>query len=238
MTAWNNNPNNAVPQLIPGVPCYLAGHPSHGGPTTRLKITRTSLATNVVTLTGTVVEGNIPSVGDLIYVSGLTRDSGGLNTSVGIAIASVSINATTGVGTITYPITAANLADAAEAGDAYITAADVPETNVPSQAYQAVAVQRDVAQHGAERTATIWVNYPSAPASIKWSLQGAMENNDAEYVDLLADIAAGGTFSDSGAPAFNSSSAQFYPGSWNFFRFKDTGSSGGTLPTVVARIII
>lgn len=238
MTAWNNDPNNAVPQLIPGVPVYLAGHASKGGPTTRFKITRTSLTTNVATLTGTIVEGNIPAVGDLIYVAGLTRDTGGLNTSIGIAITGVSINATTGVGTITYPLTAANLVDAAEAGDAYITAADVPETLVPSQAYQAVAIQRDVANIGAGRSATIYVDYPSAPDSIKWALQGAMENNDAEYVDLVGDITSDGTFSDSGAPAFNSSSAQFYPGSWNFLRFKDTGSSGGTLPTVVARIII
>jgi hypothetical protein len=94
VTAWTNDPTVAVQSLIPGVPAYSAGSKA-SGPNTRFVVTQVSVATNVVTLTGSLVEGNIPVVGDLIYVYATTKNAGGLNTTTGIAISAVSIAAAT-----------------------------------------------------------------------------------------------------------------------------------------------
>lgn len=237
MPAWTNDPQVAVQSLTPGVPAYSAGSlPS--GPTGRFAITNTSVTTNVVTLTGSLIEGNIPAVGDLIFVHGTSRNAGGLNSSVGIAIASVSIVAATGIGTITYPKTTANLASLAEAGYAEINPAEVAETSVPNQAYRAFAVPKLVPELGSNRSATVTISFPSAPAAILISLQGSMRNIDAEFVDLIHNVTAAGTYSDSGAPAQEAATAQFWPGSWNFLRLKDAGSSGGTNPTIIGKICI
>lgn len=235
MPVWSNDPQTPILSLTPGVPAYSAGS-LPPGPTGRFIVTSTAVATNVVTLTGSILEGNIPAVGDLIYVHGTTRGSGALNTSVGIAISAVSINAATGAGTISYPKTTANLGTLADPGYAELVAAELAETLTPSTAYRAFAVPHNVAGIGANPSFTITLAYPSAPAGIKASLQGAMRNVDAEFVNLIKDVTAAGTFSDSGVPAQEAATGQFWPGAWNFVRFADTGSSGGTNPTVIAKI--
>lgn len=237
MSAWTNDPTVAIRSLIPGVPLYSAGS-KKVGPTVRFAITASTVATNVVTLTGAILEGNIPAVGDLVYVKGTSRNSGQLNQGVGYPITSVSIDATTGVGTIAYAETTANLAPGADSGMASITISDVPETLNPSTAYEAFAIPRLGGMLGSNPSITIWVKFPSAPDSIKWSLQVAERNVDAEYVDLIKDQTAAGTFTDSALPASSSNAGEFWPGALNFVRFADTGSSGGTLPTVIARISI
>jgi hypothetical protein len=237
MPAWTNDPTFNIKSLLPGVPRYSAGSKLYG-PTVRFAITASAVATNVVTLTGAIIEGNIPSVGDVIYVKGTSRNSGQLNQGVGELITGVSINAATGVGTISYSQSTANLAPGADSGAASITISDVAETLIPSTAYEAFAIPRLTGQLGANPSITIWVTFPSAPDSIKWSLQVAERNIDAEYVDLLKDETAGGTFSDSALPAASTNAGEFWPGAFNFVRFADTGSSGGTLPTVIARISI
>lgn len=231
MTAWTNDPNTATPLLVVGVPAYSAGS-LRPGPTARFKITQSAVAANVVTLTGAIVEGNIPTVGDLIYVHGTTRGAGALNTSVGIAITGVTINATTGIGTITYPVTTGNLGTLADPGDASIVPGETAEASVPNQSYTAFALPHDTNN----RSISISVAYPSAPGAIKFSLQAAIRNVDAEYVEIIKDETAAGTYSDSGAPG--SQSNQLWPGAWNFVRYKDTGSSGGSSPTVIAKILL
>lgn len=237
MPAWTNDPTVAIQSLTPGVPAYSAGSIA-SGPPTRMIIDHVAVATNVVTLTVTIVEGNIPAIGDLIYVYATTKNSGGLNETTGIAISAVSITASTGKGTITYPKTTSDLSVVADAGYAISTAAEVAEVSTPDQAYRAFAIPKLVPELGANRSITITVSYPSAPVGIKWTLQAAMRNVDAEFVEIIKDVTAAGTYSDSGAPGFASASTQFWPGSWNFVRYKDTGSSGGTLPTVIAKFMI
>lgn len=231
MPAWTNDPATPVAMLVVGVPAYSAGSLPNG-PTGRFVITQTSVSANVVTLTGSLVEGNIPAVGDLIYIYGTTRGGGALNSTVAIAISGVTINAATGVGTITYPKTTGNLVTAADPGLALINPAEIAEPSNPSQAYTAFAIPHDIGN----RSISVTVSYPSAPAGIKFALQAALRNVDAEYVDIIKDETAAGTYSDSGAPG--SASTQLWPGAWRFVRYKDTGSTGGTNPTVIAKIML
>src|ERR1700739_3793589 len=238
MTAWTNDPTVAIQSLIPGVPAYSAGS-LRSGPPCKMIIDHDSVSANVVTLSVTVVEGNIPSIGDILYVYATTNNAGGLNEQTGlVTVASVSITAATGKGTITYALTTGNLANTPDTGYAIAVPGETAEASVPNQAYRAFAIQKLSPELGANRSATISVTEPSAPAAIKWTLQAAMRNVDSEYVEIIKDITSAGTFSDSGAPGFTSATTQFWPGSWNFVRYKDTGSSGGTNPTVIAKIMI
>jgi len=234
LPAWTNDPNTPINSLIPGVPAYSAGSRPNT-PRGKFLITQTAVAANVVTLTGALVEGNTPSIGDLIYVYKTTRGAGALNTTVAIAISAVSINALTGVGTISYPVTTGNLGTASDPGYAFIDSAEVAEASVPNQGYTAFAIPRPTSDIQ-DRSMTITVSYPSAPAAILFSLQGAPRNVDTEYIDLIKNETAAGTYSDSGASG--SSSTQLWPGAWNFARYKDKGSSGGSSPTVIAKLLL
>jgi hypothetical protein len=237
MPVWSNNPSSIIPMLTPGVPGYSAGSKNQNLPDARLKVSTSQVTSNVVTLGVKVVEGYIPAVGSTAYVSGTSRDSGNLNKPNGVALTAVTIDSVTGIGTISYAATAADLVTGADFGDAVVTIPEVAETLVPNQAYQAFAIQKPVPRLAPEASITLNVKFPSAPASASWQVQGAINNVDAEYVDIFAGTAAG-TFSDSGAPAGLSSTVQFWPGTFRFIRFKDTGSSGGTSPTVIAKFSI
>lgn len=237
MPVWSNNPSTIIPMLTPGVPGYSAGSKNQNTPDVRMKVSTSQVTSNVATLGVRIVEGNIPAVGSTVYVSGTSRDAGALNKPNGATLTAVTIDSVTGIGTVSYAATAADLVTAADFGDAIVTIPEVAEVLVPNQAYQAFAIQKPVPRLAPEASITLNVRFPSAPASATWQVQGAINNVDAEFVDLFAGVAAG-TYSDSGAPAGVSSTVQFWPGTFRFVRFKDMGSSGGTLPTVIAKFSI
>src|SRR5262249_686596 len=145
-----------------------AGSKNPNLPDTRMIVSQSAVATNVVTLTVQVVEGNIPAVGSTIYVSKTTRDAGALNTSDGtVTISAGSIDSVTGIGTISYAKTAGDLATAADQGYVIAAVPEVAEVSTPNKAYRAFAIPRTGnVEPGSKMTATIRVKYPSAPASI------------------------------------------------------------------------
>jgi hypothetical protein len=235
MPLWTNDPSQSVQTLLPSVPGYSAGSKNQSLPNTRLIVSNSVLTANVVTLTVKVVEGNIPAVGSSIFVSGTQNGSGAMNTSVGIALSAVSIDSVTGLGTVSYPLTHANIPTAADEGVASVLVPEIAEVSTPNQAYKAFAISRSGNQ-GQDFSITVSVQYPSAPAAVSWSVQAAINNVDAEFIDIMENTSAG-TFTDSGAPGATTT-GQFWPGTYNFVRYKDKGSSGGTNPTVIAKFLI
>lgn len=187
-------------------------------------ITQYASLTNVVTITVAIVEGNIPAVGDLITVQGLAAPAANVTN---VALTGVNINANTGIGTLTYAATTPDVQPAqATGGQARTFVPEVPEASVPNQAYQAFAIPRSARlESAAGREMALSVTYPSAPAVLKYNLQAAINNVDSEFVSLGTDIAAAGT------------TLFTVPAVYNFVRYKDTGSSGGASPTVIAKIL-
>lgn len=230
MPPYNNQPGVAVPMLPtasvpgpPGPPGYSFGSKPLNQPTCRMLISQTAVSSNVVTLTVQVVEGNIPAVGQTLYIYATTRDAGGLNDSSGsITIASVSINATTGIGTITYAKSASNLATAADPGYAL---APVPE------AADAIAGGSQKGQQFAVSGYGITWAYmcPSAPVSIAIQLEGAVNDVDAEYtiIGTSQTVVTASTWTEIFATL---------PENVNFVRLHITASSGGTSPTIIGKI--
>lgn len=221
MPAYNSSPYNTVYGLVEGQPAYSMGTPPIGGQV-KMLITKFSLTTNVATITVLITEGQIPLVNDLITVLALPVAAANVTN---VAIASVSITASTGIGTITYAATNANVVQENVAARAISIPQPQPEATLANTAGQAFAIPRKVPASITGRPITLNVQTPSAPGNLKCNLQVAISNSDAEYVSLGTDLTAAGT------TLFNA------PDIYNFVRYKDTGSNG-TTGNVIAKILI
>ena len=229
MPVFSASPFTTVTALSEGLPAYSAGT-APGNPT-KMYATAMSVTSDVVTLYVSVESGNIPSAGDLITVIGAYVPAANVTN---VALASVSITASTGVGTVTYDATTPNLAKTASGGNAISVPQAVGETMTASTGYQSFAVPRSVPAHIDGRPISVYVDYGGSP-TILCNLQGAINNVDAEYTDLpTAEYISSPPFS------ISANGTYFYnlPNIYNFVRFADEGSSGGTDPTVIAKILI
>ena len=225
MPSYNANPgvNSPVKLLQPGVAAYCFGSYDSKFPTTLLEISSVALLSNVATIIVTLREGKIPDANGFITIRGTSVAGGAFNVQ-NVAITSVAINAATGIGTITFPLTHADVVLSADTGMAYVPVPQVGEAlvNGASQAFSMQAIEGSA--NG--RTITWALKYPSAPAAVNVSLQAAMFDNDADYQTLDTSINAAGdlrylTLAD-----------------FNFLRMKVNSSGGGTSPTIVGVIEI
>jgi len=216
--------NTPVPLLQPGVPGYAFGSKDLTFPTTVLQITNVALTSNVATVNVTVRRGKVPAAGSSISITGTAAASGTFNVS-SVTISTVSINSTTGIGTITFPLTHADVVSVADAGQGYVPIPEVPET-LAAQKSQAFAIQ-DAIGRGYGLT---WAySCPSAPAAISIQLEGAVNNSDSEFT-LIGSAATTTT-------GYNEQVAQV-PNLVNFVRVKVNSTSGGTLPTIIAKLLL
>jgi hypothetical protein len=119
MPKYSASPFNAIQMAIPGRPAYVWGGFNDAVSPTTMRVTNVAITTNVATLNVTVTEGNIPVVGSFITVRG-TQQSAGVFNVTSVALASVTINATTGIGTVTFALTNANVGSVADAGIAIV----------------------------------------------------------------------------------------------------------------------
>jgi len=223
MTAYDNTPQSVVEMLIPGRPSYAYGSKAPG-PTCRMIIDHDSVTTNVVTLTVTITDGNIPLVGDLIYVYATSNSAGALNQTTGIAISAVNITATTGKGTIQYPKTVGNQGNTVDTGYALSTPQETAEALTTNKS-RAFAIQNTLGRgYGVSWAFT----YPSAPASGSIQLEGAINDVDSEYTIIGA--------ANTTVSGYNEVFATV-PELVNFVRLHVTAASGGTNPTVIGKIL-
>jgi|GEM_PF-2338487 len=215
---------SAVKMLIPGIPSYAFGSYDQARPTRKMIVTSVAVATNVVTLGVILVEGYIPKVGDLITVVNTTTDSGGANVS-NAALTAIMITATTGKGTVTYAATASDQTTTADSGMAYVPVPEVAEA-LSAQKSQAFAIQSTI---GRGYGITWGYTCPSAPSTIAIQLEGAINNNDAEYT-LIGS-------SETTTSGYNEFVAQL-PNLVNFVRLNITATTGGTVPTIIGKILL
>lgn len=222
MPAWSGSPKATIYGLVPGQPGYSAGtHPSSAP--WKAYVTAMSVASNVVTLTIITTEGNIPTIGDLVTVTGLPIAAANVTN---IALASVTITASTGAGTVTYAATTANLAKFACGGRAIAPPADVPEAATANTSYSALALPSSVPLRTSGRVATAYVTHPSAFNSTSYNFQVAINNVDAEFVNVGNNLTADGT------------TLIDIPFAANFIRYAELASSGGANQTVLAKFLI
>ena len=215
--------NTPVPLLQPGIPGYAFGSIDRSFGTTVLQISNVALTSNVATVTVLVRKGKVPVAGALISITGTTAASGAFNVS-SIAISAVSIDASTGIGTITFALTHADVVSAPDAGQGYVPVPEVPET-LAVQKSQAFAIQNKI---GGGYGLTWAYTCPSAPGAIAIQLEGAENNSDSEFT-LIGS-------SQTTTTGYNEIIAQV-PNLVNFVRLRITSTSGGTLPTIIGKIL-
>jgi hypothetical protein len=217
------------PQLVQkGVAAYLFGSLNMLRGETKGYVTQDAIAANVATVTVSINQGPIPSVGDLITIWATSNSSGAFNV-VRAVITGVSITATTGQGTITFALTASNQAATADAGAFLIEVAEVGETLTNNTFSTACMIQAP--QGDSQFTITTAISFPSSPTAATVSLQAAVRDVAAEYTTIgTAAVLAASAFTAGPVASFALQRA-------NFYRFAITGVSGGTSPTIIAKVL-
>lgn len=216
--------------LIPGTIGYSFGKlTNQHDPGTRMSISAVAITSNVATLTVQILEGYIPAVGGLITVQGTqTATSGGApNFNVtNVALAGVSINSTTGAGTVTFALTSSNIATTTDSGMAIVpagvTADTLPGTAAAGQQF-AVSPATNAVDN--QRGITWFTQFTGSPSTVTMQLQGSDVDQDAYYTTIdQSTVATGESRSLSNV-------------NYAFYRIK-AASTGGTSPTVIAGIMV
>ena len=145
-----------------------------------------------------------------------------------VALASVTITASTGAGTVTLPLTHADVASAAGFGIALVPQPEVGEAVANGQSV-AVGLPYAVPWHDGQGPEYVEceVNFPTLPTAAVVALQGAMVNLDANYVVIQANVTTvAGSAETKGTTQVS--------GKWNFLRYSISGTGGSG--TIVAKI--
>lgn len=228
MPFYDSGAGHKVLSLVQGVPSYLLGSWPMDAAPTRFLITQVSLTTNVATITGSVIEGDIPAVGSLISIRG-TQASGGVFNVSGVAIASVTINASTGIGTITFPLTNANIGNTADAGIAVIPKPEVGDTLANGASIPCTMPVQDPKTDSA-RTLSAMIGFPTLPTAAVVDLQWAIYDQPSEYEKIgnVATVSAGAITAGPGQQ-FTLTQARFY-------RLNISGLTGAG--TIVGKVLV
>lgn len=231
--AYNASPFAAPPaKLIPGIPSYLFGSWASDVAPTKMQVSNVALTSNVATLTVTVNEGNIPAVGSLITVQGTATASGAFNVT-NVALTAVTINATSGQGTVTFALTHANVASTPDGGIALVPQPEVGDT-LASGTNNSVPVGLPYsviwdAGSGPQQV-SCEVNFPTIPTGVVVTLQAADTNTPAtQWQTVIANVVTVAT----GTATYGTTQ---YSGKWNFYRYSYSGLSGSG--SIVAKLLI
>ena len=228
MPYYVNSPFSRPKLLQKGVPCYLLGSYSYSTGNTKLAVSQVALATNVATLTVQLIDGPKPVVGSLISVVNTTTGAGEFNVARAV-ITAVSITDSTGAGTISFALTAANVSATADFGTAIVEPAEVGETIANGSSIAACVQAPD---GDSQFTLSAAVTFPTLPTACTVQLYGAIRDIDAEYNNSqsLGTVATVSGGAQTAGPV-----AEFTLQRLNFFRFKVSGLSGSG--TIVAKIV-
>jgi hypothetical protein len=220
--------NQPVPQAVPGHPTYLLGTFDYRAAVGNYTITNVARTGTTATVTIQVIEGNVPVVGQLINV---LSDNTNFNvTGAQTAITAVSVNATTGAGTIQYTTSGSGtITSVAATGRVQALVPEVGETLANVTSMPCELQSNTGANNG--RDVTFEVTLAGGTPTANVAVQKAMNNIDSEFVDA----GAGTNLNFSAATGTKSYTAVDLRD--HFVRFVVSGVSGGTSPTIVAKVL-
>jgi hypothetical protein len=236
MSLYQLNPSNKqILQATPGYPNYLLGSLNKDVASTRMQITSVSLAGTTGTVTGVVIEGQIPVVGQLVYISGAVPAYFNVNSAV---ILSVSAAAVPDVGVYTITFTLANTSIATTNSPGLLIAPQVETGELLSALSVAGGVfySRELglpSNTGPNNGRTIRadVSFPVLPGAATVALQTAEHNVDSEYKDLFTvGTVAGGVLT--GGAVWQTLVVA------NFVRFRVYGIVGIGSSSIVGKVTI
>lgn len=239
MPTYNTSAFAPLPEVaIPAKPAYFFGTNPIDTDDTYGYVTNVALASNVATVTITVYRGNIPTVGSLISIQGSTNTSGLFNVKAA-SITGVTGTASTGVYAITFALTHANVTSIADSGMALIPIQETSETCANGTSVAIYIPSNELRDLG-QRNVTVAVTYPSLPTAATVTAYSAIYNNDnpAEWTSMgvVSTVAAGAVTVPSTASTNGGITTVTSP-SGRFVRLVVSGVTGGTSPTIIAKMI-
>lgn len=222
MPIYNNTPfKPPVILLTTGVPEYLFGAVNQDQPYSRMQVTNDAGSGATATLTVTLIEGNIPSVGDLVSVQGTQNSAGAFNVSA-TALTAVSITPSTGQGTIQFA-SATSQASTADAGRAISVPQPTSDSiSVTGTASVPFTVNFNNPDATGARSLNIATQFTGTlPTTATLSLQVANRDNNTDYSTLatVATVVSGGV---------TQSDAEITLVTGRFYRLAITGTLTGT----------
>lgn len=226
MTAYANNSFNPIQLLQKGVPAYLIGSFSQQVGQTRASVQTDAIATNVATVVGYYLGGPLPIAGSLVSITGTANSAGAFNVNR-VAITSASLNASTNLLTLVFPLTAANQTATADAGYIVIESAEVGETVSGVYTSQPVCVQAP--EGDSQFTLPVAVTGGAGITAMTATLQVAMRNIDGEYTNTAAVVTKTGATTYTAGPVVEATLQRGY-----FYRIAITAVTGSDL--VIAKI--
>ena len=135
---------------------------------TSMSISKDAVLANQATLT-VQVQGEVPSIGDVISVQGTSNQAGEFNVTA--KLTGITLSAS-GAGTVSYPLTAANAATAADSGSAIVLSPNVIDFVIP---LSLIGVFRtDLSPAALASPLTYTANPPSAPTGVQAYSGGAV----------------------------------------------------------------
>jgi hypothetical protein len=226
MPVYTNSPNNPARLLMKGVPAYLFGSFSTLVGATNGYVTNVALTSNVATVTIQILGGPMPAIGNYVSIIGSASTSGLFNVNRAV-ITGVTINASTGAGTITFALTHANVVSAADVGSVVIEPAEVGET--VSGSVNSVAVCVQAPEGDSQFTLPVAITGASGITAMTATLQAAIRDIDSEYTNTTTVVTKTGASTYTAGPVVQATLQRGY-----FYRVAITGVTGSGL--VVAKI--
>lgn len=225
MSIYNASPLAPNCQGIePSTPAYSFGSfNGNVGPCVFVVTASAESSGNVITLTGFITSGNIPSVGQLVTTLGLSNVADQTNTPV----LSVGTFSAAGAGSFTYAdsTSAGLIASAPDSARCEVVPVEVPEplTVATGQQFSLGTYANGL---NASRNIEWSTEYPSAPSSVTMNLEASLSDVDGQYQVLDTSANASGETRYVQNVAFP------------FIRAKCPAFSGGSSPSVLVKFIV
>jgi hypothetical protein len=226
MPAYNVSPFGPPPVLMVGGRTeWLYGNQSDTVSPLQIAISSVANSGTVATVVGTIVSGNAPAVGNLVSIQGTTVNSGEFNVT-NVALSSVSANLTTGVITITFPLTGTVVTTTASAGIAVVPTPITFDTLVAGSSKQAASAENDPSESD-ERSYMVQVFFGTLPTAATVTLQASLVDQDSAYQTVATVATVSG-----GVATLNA--AVYANANFKFLRFNVSGLTGsGTIAAAI-----
>lgn len=172
MPTMNTSAFAPLPEVVlPGKPAYIYGSLATDTQGTLLQVTNVAATGGTATVSVYVRAGNIPVVGNLISIAGTQTSSGLFNVS-SAPLTNVTINATTGIGTVQFALVG-TVGSVADSGQALVPIQEVPETLAANTSVPVYVPSQEPNDMG-EKSITTAVTFPTMPTAAVVKLYSAI----------------------------------------------------------------
>src|SRR5271170_3360965 len=207
MPAYINSPFQKPLLLMKGVATYVIGSFDYKVGDSRLYLTNSALTTDVATVTVQLVIGPTPKVGDLISIINSTAGSAALNVNRAV-ITGVTINATTGAGTITFALTNADITSVADAGTVITEPAEVGESIATT--YNSIPVMVQAPEGDSQFTIPFSVTSGATNTAMTATLQRALKSSSNEWTNTTTVVTKTGATTYTAGPVVEATLERAY----------------------------